>query len=155
MGSFMPKRPDWADEIKKKYLEAEKGIDEKLLKRMISAVGIVFRTATAKRPKISLAQHKAMGRKTKISGKSAYRVSDPEAALGVPVATGDLQASIKKDITKKGEKFTGRIYIDGPGERYANAIEYGTSRMKARPFMRPALHLNTDKIKRIFRGENG
>ena len=153
MASFTPKDPAWINKMKKAYENADKAIDTKLSTSMTSAVRIVYTTASARRPKISMSQHKAMGGKSKVNGKSAYRVSDPDAVLGVPVKSGNLQSSIKKDILKNGEKFTGKIYIDGPGGKYAEAIEYGTSRMRARPFMRPAINLNSDKIKKIFRGQ--
>lgn len=144
MGSFIPKRPDIIDKLKHDFQEADKQIDRIIGAKMEAIVDVVFRTATARRPKISAAQQKAMGR------NAGYRVSDPDAAVGVPVKTGDLQISIHKEIVKKGEKFTGRIFVKGPGEEYAGFMEFGTSRIRPRSFLRSAIHVNQDWIRRKF-----
>jgi HK97 gp10 family phage protein len=146
MGSFIPKRPDIVDKLKNDFIEADGNIDRALKAKMEAIVNVVFRTATARRPKISMAMQKSLGRNTK-----SYRVSDPNAAAGVPVKTGNLQMSIKKEVVKKGkEKWVGRIFVEGPGAPYAAYMEFGTSTVRARPFMRPAVHLNQDWIKRKF-----
>lgn len=124
---------------------AEKELDESIQKKVNAATQIVYMTARARRPKITKEEQKALGRNVK-----SYRVSDPDASAGVPVKTGDLQLSIKKETFLRNGKWVGRIYIDGPGQPYAEYIEFGTSRMRARPFMRPAVHLNIDWIKRKF-----
>jgi HK97 gp10 family phage protein len=84
-----------------------------------------------------------MGRKT---GKGVYRVSDPNAAFGVPVATGALQNTITKSVKRQGKKIVGEIDA-GLNLVYAKMIEFGTSRMAARPFMRPAWNENLQWIK--------
>ena len=53
-----------------------------------------------------------------------------EAATVVPVATGALQDSI-------GHEVGDRKAIVYAGMPYAVHVEYGTSRMAARPFLRP------------------
>lgn len=147
MGSFIPKRPGIIEKIKSDFIQADGVIDKAIKAKMEAIVNVVYRTATARRPKISSAMQKSLGRPTK-----GYRVSDPNAAAGVPVKTGDLQMSIKREVVKKGaEKWVGRIYVEGPGSPYAEYMEFGTSTVRARPFMRPAVHLNKDWIKRKFR----
>ncbi len=147
MSSFIPKRSDIVDKITSDFISADKHIDKGLKMKMEAIVNVVYRTAKARRPKISIAMQKALGRPAK-----GYRVSDPNAAAGVPVRTGDLQASIHKELTKKGsEKWIGRIFIDGPGMPYARFMEFGTSKIRARPFMRPAIHLNKEWIKKKFK----
>lgn len=142
-GSFSEKIPSYSEKIIEKVLKYQERVDKIIESKMNSAVKIVWATAHAKRPMITKAQSKSEGR--------LKRVSDPGATAGVPVDTGDLQISIKKDVTKKGFKLIGRIYVEGPGEKYANFMEFGTSKTEARPFMRPALNLNKEFIKQIFR----
>lgn len=113
-----------------------KDLDVDFEKKMNKAVDVVYKTATARRPMMV--------------NKKGKRVSDPSATLGVPVAAkggGTLRASIKKEVKRKGDKFTGRIYTD---LYYAPYLEFGTSKMDARPFMRPALFINKDFIEKTF-----
>lgn len=57
-------------------------------------------------------------------------------AAQAPVRTGQLRDSI--EISKKGrEKYSVRIGPSGQGF-YGRYLEYGTSKMAARPFVRPA-----------------
>lgn len=117
--------------------------DEVMEDRTQSATDIVFRTARARRPMITAAQMKKEGR--------SHRVSDPNASLGVPVAAingGRLQASIQKKVERVGYGvFRGVVWTN---LFYAKFVEYGTSRMRARPFMRPAAALNRQAIKRLY-----
>ncbi len=146
---------DKVDSAVKKLIESEIKINDAILKKMTKAVDVVYKTATAKRPMITVAQAKAEGRRKFInsSGKiQQHRVSDPAAKAGVPVAMidgGTLQASIKKEVFRKviERKTVGRVYTEN---EYANALEFGTSRIAPRPFMRPAGELNKDMIKKIF-----
>jgi HK97 gp10 family phage protein len=109
------------------------------------AVDIVFKTATARRPKISMSELKARG-----GEKGDYRVSDPNAVLGVPVKSGALQASIKKSVKWQGKKITGEIDAGG-NLPYAMAMEFGTSSISPRPFMRPAWNENKEFIQNKFK----
>jgi HK97 gp10 family phage protein len=116
--------------------------DAIMKKRMTSAVQIVWSVAHSKRPMISKIQMKQQGR--------TKRVSEAGAEAGVPVDTGALQASILKEV-KPGKElgsWVGRIYTKGIP--YAGYMEYGTSRIKARPFMRPAVALTASSLKQVF-----
>lgn len=116
--------------------------DDKIIrKRMTSATGMVWRIAHQRRPYISKMQMKAEGR--------TRRVSDPNATLGVPVRIGVLQESIKQKVTRT-KLMTYQGEVSTQGIPYASYMEYGTSRIAPRPFMRPAITFTQDAIKRLF-----
>ncbi len=103
------------------------------------ATDIMWRVAHQKRPMMSKAQMKSEGRRK--------RVSDPMAEAGVPVQTGALQQSIQKSVESTRHGARGRIWTNIP---YGKFVEFGTSRMQARPFMRPAIVLTREAIKAMF-----
>lgn len=119
--------------------ESGKRADKLIERKMNKAVDIVWRVAHQKRPMISKSQAKTEGR--------TRRVSNPDASAGVPVRTGVLQASIQKSVKVVGGKWIGRIWTDTP---YAKYMEFGTSKIRARAFMRPAINLTRDALKLIF-----
>lgn len=136
MSSFSVKKGD-IEKIQKQINDITHVVEHSLEHKMKLIVDVVYKTASARRPKVS--------------GKSGkYRVSDPNATLGVPVNTGALQASITKDVRWEGKKVVGEIDA-GANLEYAKMIEFGTSRMKARPFMRPAWNENIEWIKKKFK----
>lgn len=118
--------------------------DKVIRKRMTLATSMVWRIAHQRRPYISKMQMKAEGR--------SRRVSDPNASLGVPVRSvggGALQSSITQEVTKtKFMTYQGKVSTQGIP--YASYMEYGTSRIAPRPFMRPAITFTQDAIKRLF-----
>lgn len=73
------------------------------------------------------------------------------SAPGQPPAkdTGTLQSSIEYKVTKDGETISGLI---GSSADYAIYLEFGTSRMAARPFLRPVLENNKEEIVDKFVG---
>lgn len=78
------------------------------------------------------------------------------ARQNVPVKSGKLKASIRVTRLKGDPKQNIRVYAgnrlkDGPF--YAHMVEYGTVKMRARPFLRPALNASKAEIKSIV--ENG
>ena len=60
-----------------------------------------------------------------------------EARRVVPVRSGDLQRSIGPEKTEASRTGYNANWIVGEG--YAGFVEFGTSRMAARPFVRPAI----------------
>jgi HK97 gp10 family phage protein len=129
--------------------------DKMMEARMTAATNLVFRIAHQRRPQISIAQAKQESRWNpyvyRIAGTKKYkRVSDPNAELGVPVDTGVLQSAIQKKVTRSGSQFVGEVWVDTAAAPYARDIEYGTDRIRARPFMRPAINLTQDQIKQLF-----
>lgn len=127
------------DGVLSNIVKSRDKIDALVGKKISKATDIMFRIATQKRPMISKSQMKQEGR--------SKRVSDPNAEAGVPVQTGALQASIKKSVTMKSGNFIGRIWTS---IKYAQYVEFGTSKMRARPFMRPAINISKDLIKQLF-----
>lgn len=120
--------------------------DETMEKRTKAATRLVYNTARARRPYISAEQMKREGR--------THRVSDPSAQLGVPVAAingGRLQSSIHMKVERVGyAKFMGIVTAGGVEASYARYVEFGTSKMHARPFMRPAAAINRPAIKKLY-----
>lgn len=127
------------DAVLSNVKNANRKADKLIEKKMNKAVDIIWRVAHQKRPMISKAQMKAEGR--------TVRVSNPDAQAGVPVRTGLLQMSIQKSVKYSGGKWVGRIWTNTP---YAEFLEFGTSKMRARAFMRPAVNLTRDALKIMF-----
>lgn len=137
--------PGGVDRIVGKIKQERQKAHRLTVVKMNKAVDIMYRVARQKRPYISKAQMKSEGRRTK--------VSDPSAEAGVPVAAingGALQASIKKKVSDKGYSVVGIIEAGGASAPYAKYLEFGTSKMAARPFMRPAIDLTRQAIKNMF-----
>lgn len=73
----------------------------------------------------------------------------PSVAGNPPaVDTGTLRRSITYNVNEK-EKY-GRVGSTIKNPPYGLYLEYGTSRMKPRPWLRPALEKSLPKIKQIF-----
>ena len=53
-----------------------------------------------------------------------------------PVDTGRLRSSVAYEVARDGRDIVGRV---GTDVNYAPYIEFGTRRMRAQPFLRPAL----------------
>tara|TARA_R100001440_G_scaffold54406_1_gene74279 strand:- start:40332 stop:40775 length:444 start_codon:yes stop_codon:yes gene_type:complete len=72
------------------------------------------------------------------------------SAPGQPPATdtGFLVSNVSTQVKTQGKKVIGQIVSSAP---YSVHLEFGTTNMKARPFMQPALEKNKRKIQRIFR----
>lgn len=152
---FVTIKPEDLGKFTKNLMGKVNFINKDAERKINLITNIVYKTATARRPKMTVKELKQKGlpryfRKDQKTGKSKeYRVSDPNAILGVPVDTGILQAGIKKSVMKKGGKWIGTVWVDENIE-YAKFIEFGTSKIKARPFMRPAYNENKDLIKKIY-----
>ena len=71
------------------------------------------------------------------------------SAPGQPPATdtGFLVSNVSTQVKTQGKKVIGQIVSSAP---YSVHLEFGTTNMKARPFMQPALEKNKRKIQRIF-----
>jgi len=65
------------------------------------------------------------------------------AKMRCPVDTGRLKASINHELVSPG------LVIVGTPAEYASYVEFGTSKMSAQPFLRPA----AEQAKSQFKGE--
>ncbi|HUX75740.1 MAG TPA: HK97-gp10 family putative phage morphogenesis protein [Anaerolineae bacterium] len=73
-----------------------------------------------------------------------------------PKATGRLRESIDYEIVEESDgSITGLVGVRHGFQRtyIARFLEFGTQKMAARPFMRPALLENLNKIREILRGK--
>jgi HK97 gp10 family phage protein len=75
--------------------------------------------------------------------KKAAFIVEGESKKLTPVDTGRLRSSIYTTVKKLSA-------IVQPKTNYALAVHEGTSRMKARPFMKEGMERSESKIKRIF-----
>lgn len=64
-------------------------------------------------------------------------ILEAEAKRRCPVDTGRLRASIWNDVERKG--MTTFVLSVGTNVEYAKFVEFGTSKMAAQPFLRPAV----------------
>lgn len=96
-----------------------------------------------------VAAPQAVNREIKEATIRASEAVAEDARNKVPVDTGTLRRSIEvrqhTDRTRPGvvgaEVVTGKGQFQGE-TLYGSYVEYGTDKMRARPFMRPALHEN-------------
>jgi HK97 gp10 family phage protein len=72
--------------------------------------------------------------------EAGARIVETHAKIACPVDTGFLRNSITVDEVTPMEA------IIGPHTDYAEHVEFGTSRMEAQPYMRPALDEHENEI---------
>ena len=83
----------------------------------------------------------------------AGEVVRKDAIERISKKTGAAAMTIKMEVGRMRDGTLYAVITAGGGEQYyVTFLEYGTSKMKARPFMRPALKDNRTEIKRIIRG---
>ena len=120
----------------------DKGVRQEAKKRMERATKLVRGTAindVQRGMKSGTTYEKYRPRRT-------HTASAPGQAPATD--TGQLVSSISTRVKTEGRKVVGEIVADAP---YAEALEFGTRNMMARPFMQPALDKNTRKITNIFK----
>lgn len=78
-----------------------------------------------------------------------------EARKKVPVRTGLTKRDIRHEVIVRGLTVTGYfgVFRENSKAFYAKFIEWGTSKMAARPFLRPAILENRRKIMKLIAGE--
>ena len=79
--------------------------------------------------------------------KACFMV-ESDAKRFVAVDTGRLRSSITHEITESKDEVRGVV---GTNVDYAIPQEYGSSKMSAHPYLRPALAKNIPAIKQLFR----
>ncbi len=82
--------------------------------------------------------------------EKACLLVENDAKRFVAVDTGRLRASLAHEVKKEGKEVVG---IVGTNVEYAIEQEYGTGKMPAHPYLRPALEKNKIAIKRLFGGK--
>jgi HK97 gp10 family phage protein len=84
--------------------------------------------------------------------KAGEEVADIARRL-VPVQTGKLRDSIRVTRLRGDPKLNIRVYAgsrEKGGAFYAHMVEYGTVKMRAKPFLRPALNQLKGQIQEIM-----
>lgn len=82
---------------------------------------------------------------------SSLKIQEDAQAI-VPVDTGRLKLSIQSRAERKGDVVGAQVWSNasesesGKSVDYAAFVEFGTSKMKAQPYMRPALDKNKDRL---------
>jgi len=140
--------------MKKSEIKNLKAFQDKLKKRIVTnpkkhLKGLVQRSTTLVEgtAKESIASGSPSGiTYQKYNPKRTHTAS----ARGQPPAsdTGFLVQNITSQVKSEGDKVIGQIVASAP---YAKPLEFGTTKMSARPFMQPALNKNRPKINRIFK----
>ena len=75
--------------------------------------------------------------------RALERTAD-DARSRCPVDTGELRRSIGVHIARSDKGVTGAVYASAP---YAKAVELGTLKSRAQPFLYPAYRENAAQIK--------
>ncbi len=86
------------------------------------------------------------------SVEEACRMIQERAQALCPVDTGALRASITVEVEDLPKTVRGNV---GPHEDYAAHVEFGTGKMKAQPYMRPAFDEVRPKVLDVFKGHIG
>lgn len=82
--------------------------------------------------------------------EKACLLVEGDAKRMCPVDTGRLRASLSHEVEKSGGEIVGRV---GTNVEYGVYVEYGTSKISGKPYLRPALEKNKGKIKQLFKGK--
>lgn len=86
------------------------------------------------------------------SGKKAA-AQRPRGLPGPPLKrTGTLQRSVQFDVAKEPDRVYGRVgFAKGSPASYAEYLEFGTRKMPAYPFLRPALDRGNSRFRFALR----
>lgn len=96
---------------------------------MAGGTGVTVRVVSNRLPQISAAIRPAVVREVQ---RAAFDI-EAQAKAKTPVKTGTLRRSIHSVFSNGG-----LTALVGPSVLYGKFVEFGTRRMGARPFMRPA-----------------
>ena len=95
----------------------------------------------------------------KVSGQivagmeAACQFAEGQAKARAPHRTGLLKSDISHKVEARGNEITGYMGVFKTSKAfYARFPEFGTSRMAARPFLRPAIWENRAKIMKLLTG---
>jgi len=96
--------------------------------------------------KLAQLQAKSDGKLKEVLTKSVIEV-ERKAKLKSPVDTGRLRASITHEVSKLRSQHIGRV---GTNVEYAPYQEFGTVKIKAQPYLLPALRESMRFIKKLI-----
>ena len=126
--------------LKLNTTELNRAIDQAAPKRMFEAANEVRNTV------LETLSGPRSGRTYFVPGtRRSYTASAPGQAPAT--ATSDLRQSIQASVEGKGRSVLGKVRAKA---KHALPLEFGTSRMAARPFMKPSFDKSFDAIKRIL-----
>jgi len=127
--------------MQKKFAEKAKGVHGELYKAVTKACLIV--EAEAKREMTE----------TEIDGSKTYgkRQHHPSAEGSAPaVDRGTMRQSVTHNVEQDGARVVGRVGSTIVNPPIGAFLEYGTSKMAARPWLQPAIRKNSAKIKEMI-----
>tara|TARA_R110000772_G_scaffold222027_1_gene332416 strand:- start:596 stop:1048 length:453 start_codon:yes stop_codon:yes gene_type:complete len=107
--------------------------------------GVILTANEVRTTAIKSIQNKSGGRQVQRSrqGGGAYTHTASEAGMAPNTDTGKLVSSIAIEPNKSG------VYaLIGSNLDYAGFLEFGTTKMDARPWLEPALRENKDNLQR-------
>jgi HK97 gp10 family phage protein len=125
--------------VKSNVKEVMESLAGDRLGQAVMAGGFVIEAAV----KVSMAASRS-GTGLLIGGHQASAPGEPPA-----IDTGNLVNSIKTELVSSNEQSA--LAQVGTGVEYAEPLEFGTSRIAPRPFMRPAWDNNIEKVKETIR----
>lgn len=79
---------------------------------------------------------------------TANRIERDAKSMAPVGETGNLRASIENEVESKRKAIIAEV---GSNVEYAPYVEYGTSRMEAQPYLRPALEDHASSLEREIR----
>lgn len=91
-------------------------------------------------------------RKAKAAMERCGAEMEKQAKQVVPVDTGHLRNSIAHDTETTRNTYRAVV---GTNVEYAAEVELGTSKRKAKPYLKPAVTDHTDTLERIIKDELG
>ena len=94
------------------------------------------------------AEELALNRAMEMIGMQAEAYSKSELTRQGAVDTGRLRSSMTHEVTDSGT-----AVIVGTSTEYATYVEAGTSKMPARPYLRPAVQDHLEEYKRMIESQ--
>lgn len=128
----------------KKMSEKAKEIDTDVGKALAKACAVVQREAQESMTNTEVDISKVYFTHNKTIGHNPSKEGFPPA-----VDTGTLRRSITYSVDE--EEKVGRVGTVLQNPPYGVYLEFGTSRMRPRPWLKPALEKSVEKIKKIFK----
>lgn len=127
--------------------EFQKNMDEKM-KDISSKLPKVVKLCCERVRATALSDMAKTSRNTMVSYRTGNVTHHPSLPGNAPAPdTGNLRASIHYTVDEKKQSVVGRV---GTDVEYGKMLEYGTSHIAPRPWLKPALDKNSDYIKSIF-----